>query len=514
MNNSINTAQVFVDSGDACKAVFDVTFLLKKIITLIEFAFYSRYNIMIFKRLCPILITGILASSLFAQDGGQLYGLYCSACHGADGKGATGGAFPPLAGSEWIAGNPKRTIAIALLGLHGPVEVLGKTYNLEMPPQGAVLANDQLAAILNYVHTAWGNTGEKVSTELVASMRNELKDRTTHWTAAELQKLYPLVSNRSALSDLISRVYVGRWSAQTDFSKEESKNVEEEHNGLLDITISGEKDNFAIVWDGQFTAPEDGMYWFDIDADDCARLLIDGKNIVEIVNGGPMNGSRLKSAKIRLTKGVHPFRLEFWEVGDNEGLTLRWKKAGDFKWHYLTKSAKPASPSIPIQPTGEKTVIYRNFIHGISPRAIGFGFPGGLNLAYSADQLAPGLLWTGAFMDGSLHWVDRGNGNQKPAGDFITPLSNVRFLPAEARFKGYSLDTFGNPTFMVALGNQLLKDSWKPGENNTFIRTLTLTGGNANLEISTGAEAPIVSETSIRLSPDKPVSVVYTLSEQ
>ncbi len=514
MKNSRGTTQAFVDSGYACKAVFIPTVFIQKITLLKDFTIYSRYHAMFLKRLCPILITGIFASSLFAQDGGQLYGLYCSACHGTDGKGATGGAFPPLAGSEWITGNPKRTIAIALLGLHGPVEVSGKTYNLEMPPQGAVLANDQLAAILTYVHTSWGNTGEKVSTELVASVRNELKDRTTHWTAAELQKLYPLDIKKSALSDLISRVYPGSWNAQTDFSKLESKNVEEEHNGLLDITISGIKDNFAIVWDGQFTAPEDGTYYFDIDADDCARLMIDGKNIAEIVSAGPMNGSRLKSAKIPLTKGAHPFRFEFWEYTQDEGLTLRWKKAGDLKWNYLNKLEKPAPPGIPIEPTGGKTVIYRNFILGTSPRAIGFGFPGGLNLAYSADHLAPELLWTGAFMDGSLHWVDRGIGNQRPAGDFVISLSKERFLPPEARFKGYTLDPLGNPTFMVGIGEQILKDSWKPGENNTFIRTLTLTGGSANLEIPTGATAPNVTQTSVRLSPDKPVSVVYTLSEQ
>ncbi len=32
----------------------------------------------------------------------QLFTLYCSACHGADGKGATGGTFPPLSSSPWL----------------------------------------------------------------------------------------------------------------------------------------------------------------------------------------------------------------------------------------------------------------------------------------------------------------------------------------------------------------------------------------------------------------------------
>ena len=34
-----------------------------------------------------------LAGTALAQDGPQLYALYCSACHGADGTGATGGAI-------------------------------------------------------------------------------------------------------------------------------------------------------------------------------------------------------------------------------------------------------------------------------------------------------------------------------------------------------------------------------------------------------------------------------------
>ncbi|OYV02889.1 MAG: hypothetical protein CFE26_21675, partial [Verrucomicrobiales bacterium VVV1] len=92
-----------------------------------------------------------------AQDGAQLYTLYCAACHAADGKGATGGTFPPLAASPYVAGDPDRAVKIVLKGLSGPVDVLGKTYNLEMPPQGAVLPDDQVAAILTYVRSSWGN---------------------------------------------------------------------------------------------------------------------------------------------------------------------------------------------------------------------------------------------------------------------------------------------------------------------------------------------------------------------
>lgn len=54
-----------------------------------------------------------LASPLLAQDGPQLFTQYCSACHGTDGKGATAGTFPPLAGSPYIKGDPDRSVKTA-----------------------------------------------------------------------------------------------------------------------------------------------------------------------------------------------------------------------------------------------------------------------------------------------------------------------------------------------------------------------------------------------------------------
>ncbi len=143
-------------------------------------------------RFFALALLAVTIPSLKAQDGEQLYTLYCSACHGVDGKGATGGAFPPLAGSDWIPGNPKRTIAIVLFGLEGPIEVSGKSYNLMMPPQGAALQDKQIQAILNYVHTAWGNKGEEIPGDLVRTVRSEFEERETAWTRRGTPKTLPV----------------------------------------------------------------------------------------------------------------------------------------------------------------------------------------------------------------------------------------------------------------------------------------------------------------------------------
>jgi hypothetical protein len=134
----------------------------------------------------------------------------------------------------------------------------------------------------------------------------------------------------------------------------------------------------------------------------------------------------------------------------------------------------------------ERAVVYRNFIADTTPRAIGIGFPGGVNLAYSADNLAPELIWTGDFIDGSRHWIDRGQGNQPPAGDQVVKLSGSPALADSARFRGYKLDPAGNPTFSVQLGKQFVLDSWKPAGSEgspSFLRTLTVNGQGGPLEL-------------------------------
>src|SRR5258705_4924492 len=89
-------------------------------------------------------------------DGKVVYSTTCAACHQATGEGVEG-TYPPLAGSEWVNGDEAKVIRIVLHGLTGPVEVAGETYSGMMPPWGGVLKDPELAAVLTYVRSAWGN---------------------------------------------------------------------------------------------------------------------------------------------------------------------------------------------------------------------------------------------------------------------------------------------------------------------------------------------------------------------
>lgn len=424
------------------------------------------------RRLLPPFL---IASPLLAQDGQQLYTLYCSACHGADGKGATGGTFPPLSESPYVAGDPDRSVKIVLKGLTGPVDVLGKTYNLKMPPQGAALPDDQIAAILTYVRSAWGNQAGPVTTDQVKTIRAAVADRAMPWTAPEILKLHPLPLEKTVLTNLTSRVYRGEWKYLPDFSKLKAENIEEEHDGVISLTDSPYKENYAMVWEGTFEAATEGDYYFRLDAAGAARIIFDGTILTELNGFGPMDGSRGQGDISTRTKGPHSLRVEYLQNKGPQGLAIGWKAPGSDQMRWLTDPpatvAKPRA-SIPLAPTGERPVIYRNFIDGTTPRSIGVGFPGGLNLAYSADNLAPELLWTGKFIDGAAKWLQRGTDKNPPAGENVIQLTSSRTLPKEARFKGYKLDAVGNPTFKIQIGEQPITDFWQTRDATSLERTL------------------------------------------
>jgi mono/diheme cytochrome c family protein len=122
------------------------------------------------------------------QRGQRLFTVNCSACHQSTGQGVSG-QFPPLAGSQWVVGDYGRLVRILLHGLEGPLEVLGETYNGNMPAFGNKLDDEQLGLVLSYIRQAWGNTAPPISSEVIANIRSEFVQPRNAWTAAELLEI-------------------------------------------------------------------------------------------------------------------------------------------------------------------------------------------------------------------------------------------------------------------------------------------------------------------------------------
>ena len=122
------------------------------------------------------------------SQGAMLYEQACLPCHQPEGKGLAG-VYPSLENSNWIAGNPERLIRIVLHGLTGPIKVNGRLFLTETPttmPSFAGLTDEQIASLLTYLRSSFGNNAGNVSADSVRNVRLQTSDRSIPWTSIEL----------------------------------------------------------------------------------------------------------------------------------------------------------------------------------------------------------------------------------------------------------------------------------------------------------------------------------------
>lgn len=102
--------------------------------------------------------------------GQQLYEDHCASCHGSDGLGQ-GEAYPALAGNRAVT-MPKVDNLLQTL-LYGGFNAATKGYPrpFGMPPFAPTLSDAEIARILSYVRSAWGNNARSVSTSDVHTLR-------------------------------------------------------------------------------------------------------------------------------------------------------------------------------------------------------------------------------------------------------------------------------------------------------------------------------------------------------
>jgi cytochrome c oxidase cbb3-type subunit 2 len=127
-------------------------------------------------------IKGLNNSDLFSSAdknssgtmGQNLYNSSCASCHQQNGEGIPS-IFPPLKSSAVVdSDNADEHIRIVLFGSKGKV-IDGVEYTSEMPAQAENFSDEEIAAIINYERTNWGNNGSEVTAEDVKMIRAERK---------------------------------------------------------------------------------------------------------------------------------------------------------------------------------------------------------------------------------------------------------------------------------------------------------------------------------------------------
>ncbi|MBI3992546.1 MAG: nitrite reductase, copper-containing [Candidatus Lambdaproteobacteria bacterium] len=104
------------------------------------------------------------------EYGKRTYNQICTACHQANGQGLAG-VFPPLAASDFLNADRPRAIGVLINGLQGPITVNGQPFNSQMP--ALQLSDEDIANVLTFVYSSWGNKGHVVTPEEVAKQRKQ-----------------------------------------------------------------------------------------------------------------------------------------------------------------------------------------------------------------------------------------------------------------------------------------------------------------------------------------------------
>ena len=175
-------------------------------------------------------------------------------------------------------------------------------------------------------------------------------------------------------------------------------------------------------------------------------------------------------------------------------------------WNYLGDGVRARVPAGLGTNTKElipstDAIIYRNFIEGAGPRAIGVGFPEGFHAAFDANELRLAIVWQGAFIDASRHWNGRGQGFQPPLGDGVIKLpEGVSFAllddaeqtwpsisareSGDYKFLGYSLTPDQRPTFKYRVGKYTIHDTPNAVDDGTtaaLVRTIDVTAVDSSV---------------------------------
>jgi hypothetical protein len=119
----------------------------------------------------------------------------------------------------------------------------------------------------------------------------------------------------------------GKWSKLPEFDTLKPVAQGKLPKGYLDIKAAKRDEYYGIVFEGKIDAPKAGEYTFEMASDDGARILIDGKKVVE--HDG-LHGQELRKGKVELKEGhtrsvssISPMAppTDFEPAGPNQDLT-------------------------------------------------------------------------------------------------------------------------------------------------------------------------------------------------
>lgn len=155
-----------------------------------------------------------------------------------------------------------------------------------------------------------------------------------------------LLASHSLLAnaDFSYEVYDGNFEVLPDFSTLTPEAAGTSASISLDVAT--QTDTFALVFTNQITIPVAGTYTFALSSDDGSKLIVASTTVID--HDG-LHGASIKEGEIFLAPGTYDFRLEYFEQGGGESLSISYKSEGGV---YSRIPADGVLNNTLLQPTG------------------------------------------------------------------------------------------------------------------------------------------------------------------
>lgn len=253
--------------------------------------------------------------------------------------------------------------------------------------------------------------------------------------------------------------------------------------------------DYAIRFEADLDIETEGNYVFFINSDDGSLFYVDNKLVVD--NDGT-HAPAEKRGRIRLTKGKHPIRLDFFQGGGGAFLQVHYR-GPDIPKNPINRPISDntiGAVSLLIEPEENEAFLLRSFVpfrDGKRTHCLSVGTPQGIHYNLDLNQGAWLQAWSGSFVDVSQMWVARGieqvaisqgsviSFSGKPD---VAPLENKQSIWPDTldgnHFKHlrYDLDEQGLPTVNYELNGQPIIDKIFPSsEGNGLTRALNFGKG-------------------------------------
>lgn len=113
------------------------------------------------------------AEKASATRGKKVYEQYCLTCHQVDGSGVPN-LNPPLIKTSYVLGDKTKLVQVLLKGMLSTTPIDDDYYSNNMPPHN-FLKDQEIADVLTYVRSSFGNKASAVTAAEVKAIRAKTK---------------------------------------------------------------------------------------------------------------------------------------------------------------------------------------------------------------------------------------------------------------------------------------------------------------------------------------------------